>query len=93
MSTIEEKRDFRRIIKIQVVVMEIIIAVGGIMYGINTGKWSTAFMTAIKLQSIMLLYAPMAYMAAVDRLEKYSDRANCRAREVHLERMLTNKII
>jgi len=75
MNTIEEeKRGFKRIIKIQLVVMAIIITAGGVAYGINTGKWSTAFMTAITLQSIMLLIAPLTYMVAVNRLEKYSDR-------------------
>jgi hypothetical protein len=74
MKTIEEeKRGIKRIIKIQVAVMAIIITSGGMMYGINTGKWLTALMTALTLQSIMLLFAPMTYMAAMNRLEEYTD--------------------
>ena len=42
MKTIEaEKRGFKRIIKVQLVIMAILITVGGIAYGISTGKWPT----------------------------------------------------
>jgi uncharacterized membrane protein len=75
MNEIEvEKRGIKRVIKIQIIVLTIIITVGGISYGIETGNWSAAFVTAIILQSIALLFGPMTYAVAVNRLVKFSDR-------------------
>jgi hypothetical protein len=76
MKTIEEeKRGIRQIIKIQIVVMAIIIMVGGIVYGMNTGKWPAAFMMAITLFAFTLIFAQLTFMAAMNRLERFSGRA------------------
>lgn len=74
MKSIERgKREIKRFIKIQIIVTVIIITTCGIIYGINTGKWSTALLTAITLLAFALLFAPLTYTAAMNRLEKFSD--------------------
>jgi len=45
----KEKREIKFIIKIQFIILAIIITAGGIIYGIDTGKWSNVFETVIAL--------------------------------------------
>lgn len=74
MKTMEqEKRGIKRIISIQFISPALIITVGGIIYGINTGRWFSAIGTAITLLAFISPFAPLTYMAALNRLEKYSD--------------------
>lgn len=74
MKTIEqEKKGIKCIISIQFISLTLIITAGGIIYGINTEKWFSAFGTAITLLAFISPFVPLTYMAAMNRLEKYSD--------------------
>lgn len=67
----KEKRGIKFIIKIQFSILAIIITAGGIIHGINTGKWSNVFETVIALLAITSVFARLSYLAAVNRHEKY----------------------
>ncbi len=70
----QEKRGIKRIIRMQFISLALIITAGGIIYGINTGKWSSAFGTTITFLALISPFVPLTYMAGLNRLEKYSDR-------------------
>jgi hypothetical protein len=69
----QEKRGIKRIIWIQCIAIALIITAGGIIYGINSGKWLSAFGMAIMLLAFISPFAPLTYMAAMNRLEKIPD--------------------
>jgi hypothetical protein len=74
MKTLErEKEGIKRIIRIQFFTIALIILAGGIIFGINTERWASAFGTVILLLAFISPFAPLTYMAAVNRLNKYSD--------------------
>ena len=59
MKTIEqEKRGIKRIIRIQFISLALIITAGGIIHGINTGKWSSAFGTTITFLAFISPFVP-----------------------------------
>jgi hypothetical protein len=67
------KKGINRIISIHFISLALIITAGGIIYGITTGKWSNAFGTAITLLAFISPFAPLTYMAALNRMGKNSD--------------------
>ena len=74
MKTIErEKEEIKRIIRIQFIAIALIISAGGIIFGINTERWSSAFGAVLILLAFISPFAPLTYMAAINRLDKYSD--------------------